>query len=64
MNDFLVIDYPHAQPFHCIHTLKETFDKLGIPLSEEKTLGPTHCLEFLGITLNSVKMQHPCLSIN
>lgn len=57
LDDFLVIDYPHSQPDHSTLVLKETFSKLGVPLSEEKTLGPLHKLYFLGITLDSVNMQ-------
>lgn len=57
LDDFLVIDYPHSQPNHSILTLEETFVKLGVPLSEEKTLGPARKLDILGIALDSTNMQ-------
>lgn len=52
-----MIDYPLSQPDHSTLVLKEAFFKLWVPLSEEKTLGPLHKLDFLGITLVSVNMQ-------
>lgn len=57
LDDFLLVDYPHAKPDRCLSALKRTFDELGIPLSVEKTLGPLKVIEFLGITLDSNLMQ-------
>lgn len=57
LDDFLVVDYKNSQPERCINILKEIFTKLGIPLSEEKTLGPFNTIEFLGITLDSNLIQ-------
>lgn len=57
LDDFLLVDYPHAKPDHAIITLKDTFKNLGVPLSEEKTSGPLQAIEFLGIKLDSVLMQ-------
>lgn len=57
LDDFLLVDYPNSKPDRCISALKHTFKKLGVPLSEEKTIGPLQSLEFLGITLDSNSMQ-------
>lgn len=57
LDDFLVVDYPHARADRCINDLKQVFKQLGVPLSEEKTQGPLKVIEFLGITLDSELMQ-------
>ena len=33
------------------------FDELGVPMSSDKVHGPLTCLEFLGITLDTVRME-------
>lgn len=48
---------PHSQLNYSILALKETFVKLRVHLSEEKTLDPLRKLDFLGISLDSTKMQ-------
>ena len=40
-----------------LSTMIECCDWLGVPLKQEKVEGPTTCLEFLGITLDTVKME-------
>ena len=35
----------------------KTMQELGVPLAEEKTEGPVECLVFLGLTLDSAKME-------
>ncbi len=40
-----------------ILTVQKVFSELGIPIAQEKTLGPTTSIEFLGINLDSVKFQ-------
>ena len=57
LDDFLVVDFPCLPPAHCISVLRYTFDKLGVPLSDKKTVGLLTSLEFLGIQLDSVLMQ-------
>ncbi len=54
---FLVVDFPSAPPTRSISTVKNLFHELEVPLSEEKTVGPSTRLEFLGITLDSALMQ-------
>ncbi|XP_010774836.1 uncharacterized protein [Notothenia coriiceps] len=57
LDDFLLIDPPRDNSGASLAKLKLCFQELGVPLSEEKTLGPTTRLEFLGITLDSVDME-------
>lgn len=57
LDDFLLIDFPDANPSRSINSLVKGFKTFGIPLAEEKTKGPSRVLDFLGITLDSVKMQ-------
>lgn len=56
-DDFLLIDPPHDSSGSSLSKLKLCFQALGVPLSEEKTLGPDTRLEFLCITLDSIEMK-------
>lgn len=53
--------FPGFIPSHVtsggLSTLKSVFSELGVPLSEEKTKGPSTLLEFLGITLETMQFQ-------
>ena len=42
---------------HNLDTFIEVCDFLGVPLAVEKVEGPKTCLTFLGITLETVKME-------
>ncbi|XP_014916462.1 uncharacterized protein LOC106965081 [Poecilia latipinna] len=55
LDDFLLID-PPSHSSRSLSELKALFNRVGIPLSEEKTVGPSKRLEFLGITLDSKEM--------
>ena len=57
LDDFLLIDFPSPEPSNVLDRLTRTFNRLGVPLSEEKTIGPSQRLEFLGIILDSNRMQ-------
>ncbi|KAJ8259625.1 hypothetical protein GJAV_G00171580 [Gymnothorax javanicus] len=57
LDDFLVVDFPVSPPARCITAVRNVFSSLGVPLSEEKTVGPSTRIEFLGIALDSVLMQ-------
>ncbi|XP_034784462.1 uncharacterized protein LOC117409148 [Acipenser ruthenus] len=57
MDDFLLISPPSDPPAQAINQLKTLFSSVGVPLSQEKTIGPVNSLEFLGITLNTVKFE-------
>ncbi|XP_016535343.1 proline-rich protein 36-like [Poecilia formosa] len=55
LDDFLLID-PPSHSSRSLSELKALFNRVGVPLSEEKTVGPSKRLEFLGITLDSKEM--------
>ncbi|XP_053170466.1 uncharacterized protein LOC128354229 [Scomber japonicus] len=55
--DFLLISPPSSPPASGIATLTAVFADLGVPLSTEKTEGPSTSLEFLGITLDTNSFQ-------
>ena len=57
LDDFLVIDPPHDSSGTSLRRLKQCFQALGIPLTDEKTMGPDTRLEFLGITLDTIEMK-------
>ncbi|XP_058610956.1 uncharacterized protein LOC131526627 [Onychostoma macrolepis] len=57
LDDFLIISPPDAIPAAHILTAQKVFSELGIPIAQEKTLGPATSIEFLGINLDSVKFQ-------
>ena len=40
-----------------LHTLTSLCNHLGVPLAEEKREGPTTCLEYLGILLDSTALE-------
>lgn len=43
----LLDDFPASPPAHCISIVRDVFSSLGVPLSEEKTVGPSTCIVFL-----------------
>ncbi|XP_049453891.1 uncharacterized protein LOC125901914 [Epinephelus fuscoguttatus] len=53
LDDFLVITPNSSPPASGLVTLTSVFSDLGVPLSVEKTEGPSTSLEFLGITLDT-----------
>ncbi|XP_078017752.1 uncharacterized protein LOC144458670 [Epinephelus lanceolatus] len=53
LDDFLLITLPSSPPASGLATLSSVFSDLGVPLSKEKTEGPSTSLEFLGITFNT-----------
>ncbi len=57
LDDFLIISPPDAIPAAHILTVQKVFSELGIPIAQEKTLGPATSIEFLGTNLDSVKSQ-------
>ncbi|XP_056104363.1 uncharacterized protein LOC130083381 [Rhinichthys klamathensis goyatoka] len=57
LDDFLIISPPGAIPAAQILTVQRVFAELGIPIAQEKTMGPATSIEFLGIKLDSVKYQ-------
>ncbi|XP_041117254.1 uncharacterized protein LOC121321928, partial [Polyodon spathula] len=57
LDDFLVISPPSDAPAEAISNLKSLFSEVGVLLSEEKSIGPLHSLEFLGIILDTEKFE-------
>ncbi|XP_027136074.1 uncharacterized protein LOC113746034 [Larimichthys crocea] len=57
LDDFLTVTPPSLPPSHGLTTMVSVFTDLGVPLSAEKTEGPSTSLEFLGITLDSISLQ-------
>lgn len=57
LDDFLTIDDPSYDSDRTMALLSMIFNKLKIPLSRKKTTGPTCVIEYLGIILDSVKME-------
>ena len=58
LDDYLTMG-PAGKPncFNNLNTMMNTAKYLGIPLAMDKVEGPSHCLTFLGITLDTQKMQ-------
>lgn len=57
LDDFLTIDRKDQDAYRTMDTLISVFNKLGIPLSANKTVGPTTSLEYLGIILDTNKLE-------
>ena len=51
-----LIDEPSFNAEITMQHLLNVFGKLNVPLSLHKTVGPTTCLEYLGIILDSENM--------
>ena len=56
-DDFLVIEPSRAQCLTSFSTLLRVFMSLRAPLVASKTLGPSQVLEFMGIELDSSRME-------
>lgn len=57
LDDFLALDAPEADADRTMAILSHVFNILAIPISKKKTVGPVHVLEYLGIVLDSEKME-------
>ena len=57
LDDFLTIDPPGAEADRTMALLTMIFNKLSIPLSKHKTIGPVQRLEYLGITLDAIQLK-------
>ena len=58
LDDFLVVGAAHTSECStALHTLTAICQELGIPLAEEKLEGPSTVLEFLGILLDTTKLE-------
>lgn len=57
LDDFLVVVPPWGDAFEVMHRFLNIFKELGIPLSSKKTEGPCNEIEYLGLYLDSAKME-------
>ncbi len=58
LNDYLTIGSPESEECqHNMAVMSECCRRLGVPLKLEKMEGPTTCLEFLGLTLDTCQME-------
>jgi len=57
LDDFLTIDHPDDDGERTMALMMTIFKRLNIPIAKHKTLGPVTCLEYLGIILDSEKME-------
>ena len=57
LDDFLSIDPPDILADRTMALLTLLFKKLQIPIAPNKTVGPTTCLEYLGIILDTEAME-------
>jgi hypothetical protein len=57
LDDFLTIDPPNYTTERTMALMTMIFNRLNIPLATHQTLGPTTCLEYLGIILDIEKLE-------
>ena len=55
LDDFLILAPTFDMCKRYLEEFLEICDKIGIPMAPEKTMGPSTCLTFLGIELNTVQ---------
>ena len=58
LDDFATLGLPNSE--QCgwnLHTLQSVCQKLGIPLAAEKQAGPSTTIEFLGITIDTIRQE-------
>ena len=56
LDDYIMVQESYDACNNFISSFHTAADRLGIPLAEEKQVGPTQCLTFLGIELDSSRM--------
>ena len=57
LDAFWTIDRPDSTPERTMAIVTLVFHMLGLPLSQNKTVGPTYVLGYLGILLDSIRME-------
>lgn len=57
LDDFITFDPPGESGLRSMAVLTMDFKRLGIPISQKKTVGPDTVIEYLGIILDSEKME-------
>ena len=56
LDDFLFINRTFNLSAADLFNFENMCSHLGVPIAKDKNVGPTHCLTFLGIELNTVSM--------
>ena len=59
LDDFLFVETSKDLCQIALSTFKRICEQVAIPIAEKKTTGPSNCLVFLGIELDTVAMQAP-----
>ena len=57
LDDFLTVDDPDSDAERTMAILTLIFSRLNVPLAKHKTVGPTTCLEYLGVILDTDKLE-------
>ncbi|CAG2221610.1 unnamed protein product [Mytilus edulis] len=57
LDDFLTIQPPDSCGFRTMALITLIFNRLNIPISKKKTVGPTCTIEYLGIILDTVSFE-------
>ena len=57
LDDFLTIDPPEYDAERTMAIMTLIFNRLNVPLATNKTMGPLTCLEYLGIILDTEKLE-------
>ena len=57
LDDFLVINNPDDDADRSMAIIAMVFNRLRLPIAPHETVGPTHALEYLGITLDTITME-------
>ena len=57
-DDFIIVGPPQSRGCaSSLMVLEETCQQLGVPIATEKCQGPSTCLEFLGIEMDTLAME-------
>ena len=57
LDDFLTVDCPYVDADRTMALITLIFNKLRVPMAPHKTVGPTTTLEYLGIDLDTHRME-------
>lgn len=57
LDDFLIVAQSRELCESYLKQFLDVCDKIGVPMAPDKTVGPSHCLTFLGIELDTVEQE-------
>ncbi|VDI16884.1 Hypothetical predicted protein [Mytilus galloprovincialis] len=57
LDDFLTVDPPEFDAERTMALITMIFNRLNVPLAANKTMGPLTCIEYLGIVLDTDKLE-------